>query len=646
MVGVNAEKAILEQLGAELRASTELMAFPEQRLRSWLAFFLRPVRNVASSRGMVLVEIPEGDGHFGEAVHIPNGAVLQGKNGKLYYQEGQESLTPGNKKWVSVVQGKLVTTTGRYSEFIAIPAVGVDLSDIVVELGSEEVFQVDSESEGVLFGVCDSLSDEVVKQVQIPGFIRSNGVIVRVKFTFADFAVDASLDVSGTGAAQIFYQGELIPHSFLVAGGAYDFTFNSGRWEVSGQSVGAVESVNGSIKPYNGFYAFYYNGTLYIKIFKGPNVIVSSQYRVTYRVSDGVSGNLGINQFKGYRDSFSYSDGGPVDLRVVNPTPFTGGADAPLFYELVAELRRKFFVTTNVASVPEYRTWFLSQPEVFDCLVESDVIRSVASGETGISGVVVVYLMGSSIDSSGVRRFEPFIPAQGSSFISSLNKVRDIAPIEFNSYIPVYNFYVIRYSYADDNSKFNEDAANLVQRVYSDVGLIRALGLSLFEDFDISILFSGLAGLHNVVGLDIAPFHFREYFADSDGSNRSVFVHEVFELVDALLLESYSGESAGEGYYEVYGPGGEADLLRTFREFVEVGGEVGIYWDNVALGEPERIRVGSRDAYGDVHLKFSYISEGASLIRCFWPIADRGVMPVGVEHGARMLWRADVEIYS
>jgi hypothetical protein len=652
MAGVNAEKAILEHLNVELRAATELMAFPEQRLRSWLAFFLRPVRNMVSSRGMVLVGIPEADGHFGEAVYLPNGAALLGKNGMLYYQEGQESVSPGNQKWVSVVQGKLVTTTGKYSEFIAIPAVGVDMSDIKVELGGEEVFPVDGESEGVLSGVlsgvCDSLPDEVVKQVLIPGFILSNGVVARVKFSFANFAVDVSLDVSGTGAAQIFYQGELIQPSFLVAGGVYDFTFNSGRWDVSGQSVSPVESVNGSIKPYNGFYAFYYNDTLYIKIFKGPNVIVSSQYRVTYRVSDGVSGNLAVNQFKGYQDSFSYSDGKPVDLRVVNPNPITGGANAPLFYELVAELRRKFFVTTNVASVPEYRAWFLSQPEVFDCLVESDVVRSVASGETGISGVVAVYLMGSSVDPSGVRRFEPFIPSQGSNFMNSLNKVRDIAPITFNSYTPVYNYYLIQYSSSDDNVKFNEDALNLVQRLYSDVGLIRALGLSLFENFDVSILFRGLAGLHNVVGLDVDPFHVREYFAVSSvgGSNGQIFQHETFESVDALFLESYNGEAAGKGRYEVFGSGEEPVLLRTFQESVDIGGKVSIYWDNLVSGDPERVRVGARDANGDVHLKFSYVSEDASFIRCFWPIEDRGVMPVGAGHGARLLWRADVKAYS
>jgi hypothetical protein len=365
-------------------------------------------------------------------------------------------------------------------------------------------------------------------------------------------------------------------------------------------------------------------------------------------VSDGVLGNLGVNQFKGYTDSFSYSDGKPVEFRVVNPDPFTGGADAPLFYELVAELRRKFFVTTNVASVPEYRTWFLSQPEVFDCLVESDILRSMAYGESAVTGVVAVYLMGSTVDSHGVRRFEPFIPAQGSNLMDSLNKVRDIAPITFNSYAPVYNYYLIRYLYADDNNRFNEDAVNMVQRLYSDVGLIRALDLSLFDDFDVSILFRGLSGLHNVVGLDVAPFHVREYFSvvDDVDTNRPVFVHVIYESVDALFLEAYSGEAAGEGYYEVFGSGEDAPLLRTFKESVDVGGGVGIYWDDLTSGAPARFRVGTRESNGDVYLKFSYISGEASLIRCFWPIADRGVMPVGARHGARLLWRADVRVYS
>jgi hypothetical protein len=56
--------------------------------------------------------------------------------------------------------------------------------------------------------------------------------------------------------------------------------------------------------------------------------------------------------------------------------------------------------------------------------------------------------------------------------------------------------------------------------------------------------------------------------------------------------------------------------------------------------------VGARDSNGDVHLKFAYVSSDAFLVRCYWPIEERGIMPVGAGHGARMLWRADVKVYS
>jgi hypothetical protein len=635
MVGVNAEKAILEHLSVELRSVTELMAFPEQRLRSWLAFFLRPVRNVVSSRGRVLAEV-ENDGEHSEAVYVPAGAVLQGKNGKLFYQEEQETFFPGVKKWVKVVQGKLVMATGTYSEFIAIPAVGVDISEIRVELGGEEIAQADSDSAEMYFGVCDSLSDAVVKEAQIPGFILSSGAVVRVKFSFTNSAVGMELDISGSGPAPVLYQGEPVLPSFFVAGGVYEFTFDSGRWVVSGQSVSAVEVVNGSVKPYDGFYAFYYNNTLYIKIFRGPHVIVSSQYRVTYRVSDGVAGNLGVNQFKGYQDSFSYSDGASVSIRVENEEPISGGVDAPLFYELVAELRRKFFVTTNVASVPEYRTWFLSRPEVFDCLVESDLVRSVVSGQTEVSGKVVVYLMGVSSSASGVRTFEPLIPVAGSDLRRELEKVRDLAPLDFKGYVSVYNFYHVWFQSSDDNKRFVVDAEATVNRFYSDVGLLRALNLSLFEDFDVTYLYRGLAGLYNVTGLNVVPYHFREYLRDD------------FQADDDWVVRPYSGEDLGKGYYEFWGPPadnpeGAFVCLRTFRELLTVEGEVGVYWED-SLADAH-YSAGERRFNGDMVLYLEQIPADALRVRCFWPIADRGIMPVGVVHGARMLAGVKVDSY-
>jgi hypothetical protein len=635
MVGVNAEKAILEHLSVELRSVTELMAFPEQRLRSWLAFFLRPIRNMVSSRGRVLVEV-EDDGEHSETVFTPAGAVLQGKNGRLFYQDGEESFFPGVKKWVGVVQGSLVTVTGNYSEFIAIPAVGVDMSEIKVELGGEEIAQADGGLGNASFAVCDTLADDPIKKINVPGFILSNGVIVRAKFAFANSAVDVCLDVAGSGEFPVVYNGAPVLPAFFVAGGVYDFTYDSGRWLVSGQSVGAVEAVNGSVKPFDGFYAFYYNKTLYIKIFKGPHVIVSAKYRVTYRVSDGAAGNLGINQFKGYQDSFTFSDGKAVSLVVKNEEPVSGGVDAPLFYELVAELRRKFFVTTNVASVPEYRTWFLSRPEVFDCLVESDLIRSAASGQTEVSGIVAIYLMGVSSTASGVRQFEPLVPVEGSGLVRDLARVKDLALLEFRRFIPVGNFYLVRFQSSDDNRRFVVDAEALVSRVHSDAGLLRALNISLFDNFDVTLLYKGLSGLYNVTGLDIVPYHFREY-------SRVSFNEEGdWEVVP------YQGEDKGNGYYEFWGlPEGatEGDLvcLRTFRELAGVDGEVEVYWDDLVSGVQHLS--GGYLSNGNVSLLLGEIPTNASLVRCFWPIKDRGIMPVGIAHGARMLAGVKVDTY-
>ena len=50
-IGVNVEKTIREEINARPSYPSEATVFTDQKLRSWLAAFLMPVRNLISARG-------------------------------------------------------------------------------------------------------------------------------------------------------------------------------------------------------------------------------------------------------------------------------------------------------------------------------------------------------------------------------------------------------------------------------------------------------------------------------------------------------------------------------------------------------------------------------------------------------------------
>ena len=133
--GDNIEAAILEQLNKELLQATELIAFPEARLRSWLSYFLKDVGNVTSASGSVTVTVEEAE----NPVLIPSGSVLSTSTGVSYVQQSDLYLTPGSSGTVEVVQGETSTSTGTYNEFISISSSTVDLDRISVYVGETEV---------------------------------------------------------------------------------------------------------------------------------------------------------------------------------------------------------------------------------------------------------------------------------------------------------------------------------------------------------------------------------------------------------------------------------------------------------------------------------------------------------------------------
>jgi hypothetical protein len=534
VIGVNTEKAILEEIDREIRHATELMAFSDQKLRSWLAYFLMKVRNVTSARGVVTVTIPENDPSKPPVVTglvgFSSGRMVTGSNGKLYQLAETFSLAAGESKTVSVIQGSVVEDTGDYDEIIVRPASGVDIDDIEVFLDDEE--------------------------------------------------------------------------------------------------VSPVSEVQGFIKPINGFFAFYYSGNLYVKIYRKEDIrLHPARYRIRYRISDGVYGNLGRGGIESFVDSLGLD---PVSHELIpyilDSGAITGGANPPERYELVNMLRTKFFITTNVASVPEYTRWFLGQNEVGDCLVLSDFNKMLLAGFSEATGRVDVFLLDKEKNPIVYGSGDEAIDAVLDSLEERLRKVRDIAEIRYLSAKRVLNFFVVQFKASLNDELFMKDSMLMVKRFY-DMEVLRNNEMSLFDDLDVDLMERSLGVSYNPVGIRVVPYH--------------VYIFSFSELSpNDIVFQSFAGEADG-GWYELREEVDGSSFLRySFQEFVQADGKVSIYQVNgrvesglFSFTSVEGEAVGFRTGR---HIEFHFESleivwADTWKLYCFWPIEKQGMLPVGVE---------------
>ena len=631
MIGVNEEKAILEELNAEVRRNTELLAFPDDRLRSWLAALLRRVRNVVSARGYGKLALLPAPG--ASPVTIPGGSEISARNGKSYQLVGDLVLPPGGSARFRFIQGEVKAAEGDYDEIIAIPALGVDLEGLQVFLEGDPVPPVPEmpSTAGTAYDGLGYLSEYLIDQL---------------RQAYGNNPGDPNLSVV-CGALGLSPESE---PSELGVPEAY--------WLEEGLQRAMKMSY---IRPQNGYFAFYYSGTLFIKIYRGDSVgdPKGKRYVVLYRVSDGASGNMGPDQL----DSF---EGVPaldaVEYELSNDV-VRNGVEAPTHVELVNLLREKFFVTTNVASVPEYTAWFLARPEIGDCQVLSDYERWRISGSAMVSlkytGAVEVYLMGldgkdlvrESLEEAGligggdaegaiVSGGDGNLRQSGGDEILSgpikvldedLCRVRDIAIIQYKTYQVFQHCFTVQYSSALDDIAFRGFAASTLRDFY-DLKFAKTMGFSLFQPLDLELVQKALGGRHSPVGLRVNPYHYQE---------------SAITVPNAVkVLQAYHGEIGG-GWYEYWEDPGDIQPRRVFREFLHKDGSSSIYeFDEGAAGVSWSSQfipgeaVGGRSAGGVISFKASaFPVEG--VLRCFWAIKNQGMVPVGanepLEFGARAL---------
>lgn len=254
--------------------------------------------------------------------------------------------------------------------------------------------------------------------------------------------------------------------------------------------------------PSNGYMSFYFDSVLYIKIFPGVDVrrIQGQPYGVGYYTSSGRAGNLGANSFSSFSFQLLDDNGNPVKY-VIRNDPLTNGANSPSLAELRDLLRRWLYVRNALTKPSDYKLWFLTQPEVGDCLVWGDTENALMTGTVTITGMTNICLLGSDgavvpspVKADLMTRIQPF---------------KDVGYLAFSADPDfIYHYYDVRYLGSEDDGLFSSDVAAAISRTY-DLDKQREANKSLFDSVDVGSLVRSLAGSRSrPKGLEIVPYYY------------------------------------------------------------------------------------------------------------------------------------------
>lgn len=84
------------------------------------------------------------------------------------------------------------------------------------------------------YAVCSTAAATAAKTVTIPGFRLFAGAVAYIKFSVKNTAANPTLNISGTGAKAIWYQGAAISSSYLNANRTYAFIYDGSVYQLIG----------------------------------------------------------------------------------------------------------------------------------------------------------------------------------------------------------------------------------------------------------------------------------------------------------------------------------------------------------------------------------------------------------------------------
>ena len=618
-IGSNTEKTLLETI-EELNAEyTDINSFSEDTARSWLAFFLKKVPYRVTSKLQIEVSPPE---ELVGTVTVPDYQTLTTSSGIRYTLINGFTLDKTSSMIRTLVQGKFSEETGTYNSLIKIACTNPDLDYLTVKINNIEISPISFE------GSYDYLKYN-------GSWTPENDVVD--SDTGEKYSFGGTPHLFNTTEEGVYEKGTM--YNVLASGKAkfaedgYTFDLSIGDMLVwDGAQWGPISKSN-NINPFqwnntygvpsNGYYAYYYDNYLYIKIFQGTDVEdpTGLEYYVRYLESDGKQGEISEDETiefdSNYTDNFNDNI---ITLDVTHSEASTTASNQPSSGKLNLMLQERFFSGINVSSIPEYTAWFKAQPEIGDCIVLSDYEKWVRNGKktTGfeVTGIVSVY----ALDRAGNELNKDEID----NLTTRLADYKDIAYVEIKTeYRTTEGFFHVSYSSCSDEAAYQQYVTDKIKEWY-DVEQLQKKNASVFENLDLSQVTKEILNddEYNGTGFSLDAYH-KISFSNPEPST--------------IDITTYSGEYCGRGFYRLY-DNNTNEILVTLYEQKELGNDT--QCDIYTLAGTY---IGYHNVENNVaSLNLAYIAtdypdvdvQNCTLV-CYLPMSDEGILTIGQDIGKR-----------
>lgn len=617
-IGVNMEKAFLEEMTAKNTEMADINNFSEDTMRSWLGFFLERVPYRTSATVQVTTSMTE---NYNQ-VTIPKWSELTTEDGIKYTQLEEMILSKGDTRTSTAVQGVRVVEKGTYSTLIKVQATNPDLAYLTVKLNGVDVPEVSYQTsyDNLMFQGSWKPENEPGRTWGGTPFLQ-NAYGEKGKFYTVIGNGEAWFEEDGVKTE--FRAGDLV-------------VFDGVSWQrlAANNNLEPIQFAGTYAVPRNGWFAYYFDNYLYIKVFQGTEVDnpEGKAYEVAYISSDGIQGQVKAGTLT-YVDKFEDSNENTVSLNVSN-TESTAAVNQPSVGKLGLYLKRRLYSSINVSSVPEYTAWFKAQPEVGDCLVLSDWEKWIRSGKktpTQVSGIVDVYLVDPNGEQLQIETID--------MLLERLEPFKDVAVVQGHTFETVKNWLEFKYTSTDQKDPFEQYVKATASQYYV-LSYLQSTNLSIFEDLDLTKVLNDILNNSPYVstGLTLKGYHYMKISLTRDRIKSDV--------------KSYVGERNGTGRYKLTIPipnAAEGEPKDYVHEYYEVRnpGE-----NNMAqIYDKEGLNLVGTHNNLDVVWNFMYLrtkgewtDQDNVTLECWWGMENEGILAIGLEDGMRKLEGVTVEM--
>ena len=601
-IGVNMEKAIQEELTSKLYELTDINNFNEDTYRSWLAFFLMKIPYRISSECVINVEKKDDES---KNIIIRSGDRLVSTiSNKIWTVINNTLFThKGEYHPIKCVQGEYITEKGVYNSFIKVSATNPDLRYIKLYINGVEIPEVSYTTS------YDNLS-----------FIGSWDANNNIPYLTDNKGTKGQYYIVNNKGTQIFSQKYTFDVGDVIV-------YDGSRWVkgFNNNSINPLQFSGTYVIPSNGFYAYYFNNELYIKVFAGTTVDNPNgkNFELSYIRSDGVQGTLLPNEKLKFINEYKDVDENIATFNVNYNGECTNGINQPSVGKLGLYLKQRLYTSINISSIPEYLMWFKAQDEIGDCKITSDFERWLEIKEIGgiyePTGIVSIM----AIDNNG----EQLTDATKEKLLDRLEPYKDIAVLNFVENIKVKN--LIKVQFTEVIEDLIEDYILFVKNTVNEFYNIESLqskNLSLFDDLDLSLVLDMIMNneYFKASGLSIDGYHCID--------------KEVIEVLgnctgktDTIDIPTYAQEGY-DGFIELIRNGETITVYETSN----TNSVFGLFdLDNITVA------IHSKDG-----IKLYLDKCNCDEIKIYLSMANKGILGVGLTNGYRVLDKTVVERYD